>query len=176
MASTAAALRYLARQAPGFHARWTKRFRRMPLPFVGVAELVQYLGADALQREELQRVLFAAEELFVSAGHSTVNLLIVGLLEGLQNLASFPETAITVTDVEPMLPPRCAVEWEALDARWIAVWTSIAGQPPAIDLERYMELSDPVVRNMFRTNYRVMPDGRFVGVADVLRWEVETSS
>ena len=92
-------------------------------------------------------------------------------IEDLQLLASFPDTALRPVDVEPLLGPASGREWTTLDEQWQAVAASVSDKPSDMTLERYRTLSDPRVVRLIRSSYRVMPDGKMVGLADVLKWE-----
>ena len=95
----------------------------------------------------------------------------VSWLEDLVLLASWPDTALTSDVLTSVAPPRCASELERVDELWRRVWASCREQPGRRTLDELAEVTGDL-RGYFWTNYRVMPDGSLVGVADVLVWEV----
>jgi hypothetical protein len=143
----------------------------MPPPFDAVGELAEYLSADKVHTPDLHSSLAIAETLLGPGGQEVVDLVVAGFLEDLQNIASFPDTALDSSTLVSLLPPRCAQAAEDLNRRWTATWGAISGAPAKLTLDNYRSIESGDVRRMFRRMIRVMPDGRLVAVSDVLIWE-----
>jgi hypothetical protein len=140
-------------------------------PSEAVGELVEHLGGDEVLHQELANCLQVAESLLTS-GDPTSKRLAVDFLEDLQLLASYPDVALDVTDAEAALPDACRTTWESIDRTWRQVWAGLGpGSETSLTLAKYEAIVSPAVRRLVHTTYRVMPDGRFVGVPEVVRWE-----
>lgn len=125
--------------------------------------------ADFVLRDpegSLVRVLAAAEDLL--ADPDTVTVKTVGLFfEDLQNACSLGLGDLP--SVEKLLTPNCVMVWEAA----AAYWQRVADETPdrtkeAPDLD---SIQNETLRWMLISSYRKMPDGSFVHLADVVRWE-----
>src|SRR5262245_1017895 len=83
-----------------------------------LGELVEYLGADEVRREELTAVLGAAEDLLSRLDDEEAVRLVYDLIEDLQLLVSYPDTRLDSHEVEPALLPRCRALWNDIDRLW----------------------------------------------------------
>jgi hypothetical protein len=114
----------------------------------------------------LARVLAAAEQLLAEPDPATVKT--VGLFfEDLQNACSLGLGDLP--SVEKLLTPNCLMVWEAA----AAYWQRVADDTPdrtkeAPDLD---SIQNETLRWMLISSYRKLPDGSYVKLTDVLRWE-----
>jgi hypothetical protein len=152
------------------------QFRRKPDVSEAVGELVEHLGASEVRRQELAAALGAAEGLLQRRPTAETIQVAGEFIEDLQLLASYPDMALGPEDVEVLLPKACLARWDALDAEWRSAWRWLGAPPSELTMERYWEIADPRLRRLVRNTHRVMPEGRLVGVADVLMWETENAS
>ena len=76
--------------------------------------LVQCLGNDNVQ--EFPAVFAAVEDVLGTGTPQAKNLIVVGLLESLQNIAS--HTPEGYSDFEPWLGPQAAQAWKDLERMW----------------------------------------------------------
>ena len=166
------ALSRLARAAPTFRPPWRGLFGKAPNPSDSLAELAEHLGTPEVRHKELSATLEAAEHLLSRRASDPEGAHVAwDFIEDLQLLASFPDTALRPVDVEPLLGPLGRSQWDTLDEQWQTVAASLSVSASDMTLDRYRTLSDPRVIRLFRSTYRVMPDGRMVGLSDVLKWE-----
>jgi hypothetical protein len=162
-------LAQLLAAAPTFRSEGIDQETASPEEAIG--ELVEHLGADEVRHQELSAVFLVAEEFLSRGEDEEARSVAHSLLEDVQLLASYPDTKVDAGQAASALPPRCKVLWDAIDRQWLAVWSSVGERPAPVTLEGYLRISSPEVRRLVRTSCRVMPDGRFIDIADVLRSE-----
>ncbi|MEV0128559.1 hypothetical protein AB0H83_08830 [Dactylosporangium sp. NPDC050688] len=99
-----------------------------------------------------------------------------GFLEDLQNAVSHgAEDLLTTAELLPLRGPRTVDAWDSLDRFWadVVAW----GDENGVELESSASLRDishPGLRASLWLSYRSLPDGRRVGLADVVRYEMTT--
>ena len=83
-----------------------------------IAVVARYLADLANQgdTDSLGQVFVVVERCLAAADDDARGLIIVGLLEGLQNITSWTESGYAV--FEPLLGPRTLQAWRQLEALW----------------------------------------------------------
>ncbi|MEU9133616.1 hypothetical protein AB0D08_36940 [Kitasatospora sp. NPDC048540] len=123
----------------------------------------------------LGRMLGAVEELLADEADREFA---VTALECVQNLVShgLPDVA-SARDAEAALGPRGAACWRALADFWTAAaaWNADSGREPKAAAE-LLTVENPQLRLLLWTSNRSLPDGRRIGLADILRFEQTTGS
>jgi hypothetical protein len=118
-------------------------------------------------------VLLTVEDLLQTEDQVARQIATVGLLEDLQNIATFPDTTITPEAIEGLLGNGGMMAWRELEALWLAVNEELLTDdtPRTMDASTYRRVSNVGLRRLIQITYRSMPDGTMVGLADVLRYE-----
>jgi hypothetical protein len=137
-----------------------------------LCRLIEHLGEREIFVDELASTMREAEKILARGDPSEARV-VDSFLEDVQLFVSYPDTALDANDVLAVLPAGCRARWDKIDAQWRAVGETTLGPDPSMTIERYRAIEQPRLRRLTRGLYRVMPHGRFVGVADILRSEVQ---
>lgn len=162
-----------ARLCPELGKRRRKRAveeqaRRAPYELMGaVAEQV----AANPEASWATDIIARAERVLGDPDQVSAEMVLLGLLENLQNIASHHDTPTRPEQLEAMLGQACAAAWQRLNTTWTAVADELPG-PTAVSLQQYESVTNPTLRKTLQLTLRRMPDDRLVGLADVLRYEV----
>lgn len=122
--------------APGFRPEWEAFLDRWSeeeyLPFyLGMAELAHYLVARYAsgQTREFPALFHLVEEQFAENDAELENLIVVGLFEDVQNVASHREFGYQV--FRKWLGPKSLAAWDEIDAgtKMVAKWASAQSRP-----------------------------------------------
>ena len=159
-----AVMEELLSAAPGFaprRATFVKQWQDeefLPL-YIGMAELGHYLVESyAAKTTQEFGPLFAAIERQLLAGDSELaNLIVVGLFEVIQNVASHQPFGYEV--FERWLGPESLVRWRDIDQymRQVAEWAEHNPPPdsPSLDPETALEqVKDPQLRRFILGDFR----------------------
>ncbi len=137
-----------------------------------LCRLIEHLGEHEINVDELASTMREAEKILARGDPSEARV-VDSFLEDVQLFVSYPDTALDPGDVLAVLPAACREHWDKIDAQWRAVGATTLGPDPSMTIERYRAIDGPELRRFTRGLYRIMPDGRFVGLADILRSEAQ---
>jgi hypothetical protein len=166
MSSSVDKLKGILAAVPGFTDRWTAFMdawsNEPPLPlYVGMSELAHYV-VDRLERGETTEFpqLFAeVEHLMKSGDAETQNVIVAGLFEDIQNIASHRMSSFDV--FFQWLGPTSAVAWKEIDegmqhvAQRAAARRIVSDVPPEVDVEDMLDkVANPELRKIIEAMYR----------------------
>ncbi|MFB9184764.1 hypothetical protein ACFFX1_42145 [Dactylosporangium sucinum] len=140
------------------------------LPTAGGELPLDEIAADVLRRpgKQAAAVLAVVEELCADEPKVAMSF-----LEDLQNIASHGAgELLTAEELLPLRGPRTVEAWETVDRFWakVVAWCDETGVTlESSDSLRRVE--DPRLLAILRGTYRSLPDGRRVGLTDVLHFE-----
>ena len=98
----------------------------------------------------------------------------MGLFEGLQNLASHSDVDVALDPFVALLGPASRGAWDSVVAHWNAVAEQVDFRAPErMTQQKYENMDHVELRAWLQDVYRRMPDGHFVGLADVIRFEAD---
>jgi hypothetical protein len=162
-----------ARLCPELAKRRRKRAveeqaRRAPYEVMG--DVAQQVAANP-EAPWLVNIFAEAERVVGEADQAGAEMVLLGLLENLQNIASHHDTPAQPEQLEAMLGAACSAAWQRLNATWASVAKELPG-PTAVSLQQYESVSNQTLKQTLQLTLRRMPDDRLVGLADVLRYEV----
>jgi hypothetical protein len=162
----------LVAAAPNFRNRWDGFLRewegeRVPPWFVGMSELAHYVVESYAQgvTVEFPNLFRTVEALLQNADPELENLIAVGLLEHMQNIASHRDFG--ATPFRRWLGPKSLVLWEEVDAgmkrvsewetrnrpRWWQFWR----RRRVFDAKKALaEVESPELKKIIEANYRKM--------------------
>jgi hypothetical protein len=139
-------------------------------PFALMGELAHHVVADS-NAPWVVDLFTEAERRVENPDPIDAEIVLLGLLENLQNIASHHDTPAAPDEIEVRLGPTCRVGWRRLNAAWASVAEEVAG-PTAVSLQQYETVTNATLRQTLQLSLRRMPDDRLISVADVLRYEV----
>lgn len=142
-------------------------------PYAVIKEVVRLIAAEP-SAPRVADVLSRAEAALALDRQALSEFVAIGLFEGLQNVASHPDVDLDLDEIVAGLGPSSLVHWAAV----IALWNDVAAQvdfaaPTRMTAEQYAAVDDAELRAVLQGIYRRMPDGRYVGLADVLPYMME---
>ena len=120
-------------------------------------------------------VLAEADALLISGDPQEIELVTIGLLEDVQNIASHVDVAATPAIFEPWLSDASREAWDTLDNLWAAVEADVRARSRArvMDLRTYESVQNEGLRRTVQRTFRRMGAGVMVGIADVLCFEAD---
>jgi hypothetical protein len=137
--------------------------------------VIEQIGTGREKRAD--RVLDVAEECLIQGDEEVEKLIWVGFVEDLGNISSHADVSASPEQIRGRLGLRLTQAWDAVDAFWLEVAPLKGELDPegkALTVEQYESVEGPELRRLLQQMHRTMPDGTFVGVADVLRYEART--
>ena len=155
------------------HLTWLER-RKLKAsakskPYESIGQVVRRAVADP-SGDWIPKLFASAESTIALGRPALTDFVALGLFEGFQNLASHVDV-----DLDPfvaLLGPASRGAWDSVIAHWDAVADEVDfAAPKRMTLERYESMDHPELRAWLQDVYRRMPDGRFVGLADVILFE-----
>ena len=144
--------------------------------FTSVGELAHHVvGLAGRGGAGVAPVFAEAEALLVERDPSAAQLVIVGFLEDVQNIASHGDVTATSATFEPLLGEESRKAWGFLNALWAKVAADLiaSGAKRVMDIRMYETIQNEGLRLVVQRTFRLMDDGLMVGTADVLRYEVD---
>jgi hypothetical protein len=137
--------------------------------------VIDQLGSGHEKR--VDRVLDEAEKCFSAGDGAAENLIWVGLVENLGNIASHADVPVSPAQIRSRLGPHLKDAWDQVDAFWLEV----APHKPALDPEgksitiaQYESVTSPQLGRQLQQMHRRTEDGALVSLGDVLRYEAST--
>ncbi len=139
--------------------------------FIRIAAFAQHVVTLVEHRStaELPPTFAAVEQVIDDGDDQAIELIELGLIEGLQNIVSHRDVPVTGAQIEALLGPRAREVWLRLDELWAQAGVHASSSGPTED--EYEQVSEPDLRLYFRANTRALPDGRLVSTGDVLKQE-----
>ena len=140
-------------------------------PYESIAQVVRRAVADP--SADWIPALFASAESTIALGRPALTEFVaVGLFEGCQNLASHSDVDVDLDPFVALLGPASRGVWDSVIAHWNAVAAEVDfAAPKRMTAESYESMDHPELRAWLQDVYRRMPDGCFVGLADVIIFE-----
>jgi hypothetical protein len=143
------------------------------LPTAGGPIPVRDVAMDVLGRNSRRApAVFAVVEELLSEG-GDISWVALDFLEDLQNVASHgTDGLLTTSHVVPLCGPLTLAAWAMIDRFWsdVVVWCDAN----AVELESAQSLrvfEHPALRSIMLPLSRTLPDGRRVGLSEVVRYE-----
>ncbi len=137
-------------------------------PYEGMELLARQMVGDPASAW-VDEVLRVAEEVLATRDQPAAELVTFGLLEDLGNIASHGDGPTNADVPLPRLPPLCSAAWKRVDDLWSAAATQAGAA--SMTREKYDSVSSPELRAAIQRMFRRLDDGRYVGLADVIRHE-----
>jgi hypothetical protein len=148
---------------PGFQAQWQvflKEWEKETSPpwYLGMGELAHYLVENYAQRAtaEFAELFVSVEALLHKPDPELENLITVGLLEDIQNVASHRDFG--AAPFREWLGPRSLVVWDEINAYMKRVSDWAAKQEPrreAFDAEKALsQVENPQLKKIIESMYR----------------------
>jgi hypothetical protein len=130
---------------------------------------------EVVDRRDVEEAgwLFAAVERVLTEGdESAVELIELGLLEPLRNIASHDDVAVRATELATLLGPEARQLWGDNEELWesAARWRH---HGPGVGSDDYAGVTSPDLRRYLQAHRRLMGDGVLLGASDVVRYQQE---
>jgi hypothetical protein len=123
--------------------------------------------------EECRAVFGTAEKILDSGDTEAGNVVVHGLLEGVQNITSHIDAREKQDEFERFLGTKSRLEWDQLNTLWqqaSAAAKSRVDEPIMTD-ENYSAIENQQIRRMIQASTRRLSSGRYVTLGDVVRYE-----
>lgn len=126
--------------------------------------------------EPLRDLLAGLEELLADPSQPGWEAAQLVVLEELANRTSHADSPVPGETVAAALAPRSAEAWAGL----LRIWQEAAdhrdrhGREPSLIEEQYLATKNRTLKRDLASINRRLPDGRYVALADVLRYEEES--
>jgi hypothetical protein len=140
-------------------------------PYTAIGRVVRQGIADP-SADWLPDLFAAAEAALALDREALTEFVAVGLFEGFQNVASHSDVDIAMDPFAALLGAASLGVWASVVAHWNEVAEQVDfDAPDRFTQARYENIDHVELRAWVQDVYRRMPDGHFVGLADVIRFE-----
>jgi|GEM_PF-1425532 len=125
--------------------------------------------ARAGRRQEIEQAMAAAEEILSDGDSNARDLVRMDLFEGLQNICSHNDVAVSPDVFVLTLGPRSRAAWDDIEAEWAAAATW-SGEGARITADEYVGVRDEHLRRYLQVGKRRRPDGSLLSATDLIRF------